>query len=97
MSQVVIKPIVTEKMNDISERLNRYGFIVHREANKIEIKSAIEKSYGVNVEKIWTIRYAGKTKSRFTKTGVVSGRANAFKKAIVSLADGETIDLYNNI
>lgn len=97
MSQVVIKPIVTEKMNDVSERLNRYGFMVHREANKIEIKNAIEKSYGVNVSKIWTIRYAGKTKSRFTKTGVVSGRANAYKKAIVSLADGETIDLYNNI
>lgn len=97
MSQIIIKPVITEKMNNVSEKYNRYGFIVHREANKIEIKNAVEKTYGVNVDKIWTIRYAGKTKSRFTKTGVVSGRANAFKKAIVSLADGETIDLYSNI
>jgi large subunit ribosomal protein L23 len=97
MSQIVIQPVITEKMNNVSERLNRYGFIVDRDANKIEIKLAIEKIYGVNVDKVWTIRYAGKSKSRFTKTGLITGKSKAFKKAIVSLADGETIDLYSNI
>lgn len=97
MSQIVIKPVITEKMTAVSEKLNRFGFIVKYDANKIQIKQAIEKLYDVNVEKVWTIRYAGKTKSRFTKTGLITGKANAYKKAIVSVAEGETIDLYSNI
>lgn len=97
MSQIVIKPVVTEKMTATSEDMNRYGFLVKLDANKIEIKEAVEKLYGVNVENVWTMRYAGKHKSRFTKTGLISGRSNAYKKAIVSIADGETIDIYSNI
>ncbi len=97
MSQIVIKPVVTEKMTATSEDMNRYGFLVKLDANKIEIKDAVEKLYGVNVDKVWTMRYAGKTKSRTTKTGLVSGRSNAYKKALVSIAEGETIDIYSNI
>lgn len=97
MSRIVLRPIVTEKMTAISEKLNRFGFYVSKEANKIEIKEAIEKLYDVNVTKVWTIRYAGKMKSRNTKTGVVSGRSAAYKKAVVTVAEGETIDIYSNI
>nr|NQU94537.1 50S ribosomal protein L23 [Bacteroidota bacterium] len=94
---ILIKPIITEKMTDLGEKLHRYGFIVHREANKLQIKEAIEELYGVDVKAVNTIRYSGKNKSRFTKGGVISGRTNSFKKAIVTLADGETIDFYSNI
>ncbi len=97
MSQVIIKPIITEKMTTATEDLNRFGFIVKYDANKIQIKEAVEKLYGVNVEKVRTIRYAGKAKSKFTKAGLISGRTSAYKKAIISLAEGETIDLYGNI
>lgn len=97
MSQIVIKPVITEKMTSVSEDMNRFGFIVKYDANKIQIKQAIEKLYDVHIEKVWTMRYAGKSKSRFTKTGLITGRTNAYKKAIVSLAEGETIDLYSNI
>lgn len=97
MSQIVIKPIITEKMTATTEDMNRYGFIVKNDANKIQIKEAVEKLYGVNVEKVWTMRYAGKSKSRFTKTGLITGKSGAYKKAMISIADGETIDLYSNI
>ncbi len=97
MSQIVIKPVITEKMTAATEDINRYGFIVKNDANKIQIKEAVEKLYGVNVEKVWTMRYAGKSKSRFTKTGLITGKSGAFKKAMVSIAEGETIDLYSNI
>jgi large subunit ribosomal protein L23 len=97
MSQIIVKPIITEKMTAISEDLNRFGFIVKNTANKIEIKNAVEKLYGVNVENVWTMRYAGKAKSKFTKSGLISGKTAAYKKAVVSLAEGETIDLYSNI
>jgi len=97
MSQIIIKPIITEKITDMTEVQNRYGFIVKYDANKIQIKKAIEELYGVSVEKVWTMRNLGKQKSRFTKTGVISGRSASTKKALVSIADGETIDLYSNI
>lgn len=97
MSRIVLKPIVTEKMTAISEKLNRYGFFVSKEANKIEIKEAIEKLYDVNVDKVWTMRYAGKSKSRYTKTGMVTGKSAAYKKAVVTVAEGEAIDIYSNI
>ncbi|TVR38413.1 MAG: 50S ribosomal protein L23 [Cryomorphaceae bacterium] len=96
MSRILIKPIITEKMTDVSERLNRYGFVVDRRANKIQIGKAVEDAYGVVVDKVWTINYAGKNKSKFTKTGMVKGRTNAYKKAIVTLSEGE-IDIYGNI
>ena len=94
---ILIKPVITEKMTDLGEKLNRYGFIVNRKANKIQIKTAVEDFYGVDVIAVNTMNYSGKEKSRFTKGGVISGRTNAFKKAIVTLADGETIDFYSNI
>jgi len=94
---ILIKPIVTEKMTMQGESLNRYGFVVDTRANKLQIKSAVEEMYGVSVEAVNTMRYLGKKKSRFTKSGVIQGRANAFKKAIVTLAEGEKIDFYSNI
>ena len=94
---ILLKPIVTEKMTDLSEKLNQFGFIVEKRANKIQIKQAVEEMYGVTVETVNTMVYAGKRKSRFTKTGVIAGRTKSFKKALVTLADGDTIDFYSNI
>ena len=94
---ILVKPIVTEKMTEIGEKLNRYGFIVHQDANKLQIAKAVEEMYGVTVDAVNTMRYAGKSKSRFTKAGVISGKAKAFKKAIITVAEGETIDFYSNI
>jgi large subunit ribosomal protein L23 len=97
MVDILIKPIVTEKMNQLSEKHGKYGFRVDKRANKLEIKKAIEEIYGVSVTSINTMVYAGKIKSRFTKSGVISGRTNAYKKAIVTLGEGESIDFYSNI
>ena len=94
---ILIKPVITEKMTDESEKYNRFGFIVDRRANKLEIKDAVEKMYGVSVEKVRTMVYLGKSKSRNTKGGVISGRTNSYKKAIVDLAEGDSIDFYSNI
>ena len=94
---ILLKPIITEKMTMQGEKMNRFGFIVEKEANKIQIKKAVESLYNVTVEAVNTMRYGGKTKSRFTKAGVVKGKANAFKKAIVTLHEGDTIDFYSNI
>ncbi|PDH49311.1 MAG: 50S ribosomal protein L23 [Bacteroidetes bacterium MED-G21] len=94
---ILIKPVITEKMTDESEKYNRFGFIVDRRANKLEIKDAVEKMYGVSVEKVRTMVYPGKAKSRNTKGGVISGRTNSYKKAIVDVAEGESIDFYGNI
>ena len=94
---ILIKPIITEKMTDASEQFNRFGFVVDRKANKIQIKAAVEEAYGVTVNSVRTMNSAGKTKSRFTKAGLISGRTAHFKKAIIQLADGDTIDFYSNI
>ena len=94
---ILVKPIVTEKMTTQGEDLNRYGFIVEKDANKIQIKLAVEKMYGVSVESVNTMRYGGKMKSRMTKSGVIAGKTKSFKKAIITLAEGETIDFYSNI
>ena len=94
---ILIKPIITEKMTDASDQFNRFGFVVDRKANKIQIKAAVEDAYGVTVDSVRTMNYVGKTKSRFTKAGVISGRTAHFKKAIVQLAEGDTIDFYSNI
>jgi large subunit ribosomal protein L23 len=94
---ILIRPLVTEKMERLGEKLNQYGFVVEKSANKLEIKKAIEELYGVTVDSINTIRYAGKLKSRYTKSGFLSGRTNSFKKAIVTLKEGEKIDFYSNI
>lgn len=94
---ILIKPVITEKMTKESETNNRFGFIVDRRANKLEIKGAVEKMYGVSVEKVRTMIYPGKAKSRNTKGGVISGRTSSYKKAIVDVAEGESIDFYSNI
>ncbi|MBR5061720.1 MAG: 50S ribosomal protein L23 [Prevotella sp.] len=94
----IIKPLVTEKMTKLTEkRPNCFGFIVRPEANKLQIKEEVEKLYNVTVESVNTMNYAGKRVSRYTRSGIVRGQKNAFKKAIVLLKEGETIDFYSNI
>jgi large subunit ribosomal protein L23 len=94
---ILLKPIVTEKMTSQGDKFNRYGFIVARDANKLQIKKAVEELYGVTVASINTIRYGGKIKSRNTKSGLLIGKTVAVKKAIVTLAEGNKIDFYSNI
>lgn len=94
---ILIKPIITEKMSELGERLNRYGFVVHKNANKVQIKKAVEELYGVEVASVNTINYAGKRKSRYTKTGLIQGKTSSSKRAIITLAQGDTIDFYSNI
>lgn len=94
---IIIKPIVTEKLTAQGEKLNRYGFIVDSRANKLQIKDAVEKIYNVVVADVNTVNYAGKKKSRYTKAGLLRGRANHFKKAYITLAGDDKIDFYANI
>ena len=93
----IIKPLVTEKMTTLTDKLNRYGFVVRPEANKLEIKKEVETLYNVTVVDVNTLKYAGKNKSRYTKAGIINGRTNAIKKAVVTLKQGDTIDFYSNI
>ncbi|MEG0163404.1 MAG: 50S ribosomal protein L23 [Mucinivorans sp.] len=94
---ILIKPILTEKMTAQGEKLGAYGFVVDARANKLQIRSAIESMYGVVVETINTLNNKGKAKSRFTKAGQLSGRTSAYKKAIVTLKGEDKIDFYGNI
>ena len=94
---ILIKPIVTEKMTIQGEKLNRYGFIVDREANKLQIKAAVEQMYNVTVADVNTMNYHGKRKSRYTKAGMLTGRTNHYKKAYVTLVGEDKIDFYANI
>ena len=97
MKQILIRPLVTEKMSAITDKQGKYGFIVNRDANKIEIKQAVEKSYGVTVVKVNTINVDGKRKYRYTAKGIIEGRSQSYKKAIIKLQAGETIDFYANV
>lgn len=97
LSEVLIKPILTEKANGQQESLRRYAFRVDRKANKLEIKKAVEEFYGVNIIDVNTSVVPGKNKTRYTKKGFVKGQKPAYKKALVTVAEGETIDLYSNI
>jgi large subunit ribosomal protein L23 len=94
---ILIKPIVTEKMTDQGDKFNRFGFIVAKDANKIQIKKAVEELYGVTVETVRTMVYGGKKKSRQTKSGIQIGKSVSYKKAVITIAEGETIDFYSNI
>lgn len=94
---VLVKPLITEKMTATTEKLQRYGFVVKRDATKDQIKLAVKELYGVEVISVNTMIYAGKRKFRGTRKGYVQGRTNAFKKAIVCLKEGEVIDFYSNI
>lgn len=93
---VLKKPLITEKVSALNEK-GKYGFLVDLKANKIQIKNEVEKAYGVNVLSVKTMRYLGKSKSRYTKAGVISGKKSNFKKAIIALKDGEVIDFYSGI
>lgn len=94
---ILVKPIITEKMTAQAEKLNRYGFVVDKAANKLEIKDAVEKMYNVKVASVNTQQYIGKVKVRNTTKGMAIGRVNRHKKAIVTLKQGEVIDFYASI
>ncbi|MGB3588848.1 MAG: 50S ribosomal protein L23 [Tunicatimonas sp.] len=93
---ILKKPLVTEKISEQNEQ-GKYGFVVDRRANKLQIRDAVEKMYGVTVDRVWTMNYQGKAKSRYTKSGVISGKSPNFKKAIIKVADGDIIDFYSNV
>ena len=95
---IIIKPIVTEKQTAVTEKMpNRFGFRVSPDANKLEIKKAVEEMYNVSVKSVNTMNYSGKRKSRYTKSGIINGKQAAYKKAIVTLKEGEVIDFFSNI
>ena len=94
---ILVRPIITEKMTELSEDRNQYGFVVLQDANKVEIKKAVEEAYGVNVKSVNTMIYAGKSKARYPRAGVIKGRTSNYKKAVVTVAEGDMIDFYSNI
>jgi len=94
---ILLKPIVTEKMTSQGDKFNRYGFLVGKNANKLQIKKAVEELYSVTVDSVNTMRYGGKVKSRNTKSGLLTGKTVSTKKAVVTLAEGNKIDFYSNI
>lgn len=94
---IIVRPLVTEKMNRQGDTLNKYGFMVHKDATKLQIKREVEKLYDVKVADVNTILQRGKRTLRYTKAGIIKGRKSSYKKAIVTLADGMKIDFYSNI
>ena len=97
LHDILIRPIVTEKMTAQGEKMGRYGFVVDRKSNKIQIKQAVEKEYGVTVTEVRTMIVRGKSKTRYSKSNILHGASSAYKKAIVTLKAGEAIDLYSSI
>lgn len=95
--EIIIKPVVTEKATKLTEKLNRYTFRVSPQANKHQIKALVETLYGVKVVNVNTAIVRGKNKSRYTKSGLLRGKTSAWKKAFITVAEGETIDFYSNI
>lgn len=97
MKAIIKKPVITEKATVASENFNRFTFVVDKKANKIEIKNAVEKMYGVQITEVRTMNYGGgKPSTKYTNRGIVEQRSKQWKKAVVTVADGETIDLFNN-
>ena len=94
---ILVKPIITEKITKEGEVFNRFGFVVDKKANKVQIKKAVEATYGVSVVSVNTMNVRPDRTTKFTKSGMISGKTNAYKKAIVQVQEGETIDFYNNI
>ena len=94
---ILIRPIVSEKMTQQGEKLNKYAFVVNPKANKLQIKQAVESFYGVSVVDVNTMNYRGKARRKYTKSGIIYGRTNHFKKAIVTLAEGDSIDFFSQI
>ena len=97
MHQILIKPLITEKMTNLSADEGKYGFIVNPKANKIEIAKAIEKKFQVKVVDVKTLNYSGKTKTQFRKSGRFTGKTAKFKKAIITLKEGDTIELFEQV
>ncbi len=95
--EILMKPVLSEKMSAMTEKLNKVAFVVSPDANKELVKKAVEEIYGVTVTAVNIIRYQGKVKSRYTKAGRIEGRTSSYKKAVVTLAEGDTIDFYSNI
>jgi len=95
--EILLKPIVTEKMTKQGDKFNRYGFVVSKSANKLQIRKAVEELYGVTVDSVNTMRYGGKVKTRNTKSGLLVGKTASVKRAVVTLAEGNKIDFYSNI
>lgn len=93
----IVKPLVTEKVTDLTEKHNVFCFVVRPEANKLQIQNEVEALYNVKVVSVNTVNYAGRNKSRYTKAGLLRGKTNAFKKAYVTLKEGESIDFFSNI
>ena len=94
---IIIKPIITEKITKDGEIFNRFGFVVDKRANKIQIKKAVEAAYGVTIVSVNTMNVRPDRSTKYTKSGLISGKTSSFKKAIVQVQEGETIDFYNNI
>jgi large subunit ribosomal protein L23 len=94
---IIVKPIITEKITKEGELFNRFGFVVDKKANKVKIKKAVEATYGVSVVNVNTMNVRPDRTTKYTKSGLISGKTNAYKKAIVQVQEGETIDFYNNI
>ena len=94
---ILIKPIIAEKATNDSELHNSYAFVVDKKANKIDIKKAVETAYGVSISSVKTLNYPVQKNTKFTKKGLVTGKKGAYKKAIIQLAEGESIDFYNNL
>ena len=97
MSAILIKPIISEKSETLTEKMNQYTFVVAKSANKVEIRKAVEKMYGVTVDSVNTLRTPGKAKSRNTKSGVVKGKVSSYKKAIIKLSEGEEINFFGDV
>lgn len=94
---ILIKPIITEKATNASELHNCYSFLVNPKANKVEIKKAVESAYGISVVKVRTLNYGPERKTKYTKTGIQSGKTNATKKAVIHVSEGDAIDFYSNL
>jgi len=94
---ILIKPIITEKATNDSELFNRYAFVVDKNANKVEIKDAVESAYGVSISSVKTLNYPIQRNTKYTKKGLVTGIKSGYKKAIVQLAEGYIFDFYNNL
>ena len=97
LSEVLIKPILSEKANSQQEKLRRYAFRVAKKANKLEIKKAVEEFYGITVVEVNTLVVPAKSKTRYTKAGFIAGQKSSYKKAFVTIGEGESIDMYSNI
>lgn len=95
--QIIVKPIISEKAENLSSKLNKYVFVVSKDANKLEVKKAVEDAFGVSVESVNTIVLPAKSKVRNTKSGIVRGSVSGYKKALVTLADGEEIDFFGEV